>query len=425
MRICWWRKNSVSRSLTCLVAVLFAVSLSAQPARRELVVTNTNDAGSGSLRQALLDAQTRCATEPCTIVFQIAAPLPPNGWYTIRPLSQLPEVRGRVIIDGQLRAGRPEVELLGINAGDSNGLVLGQGCELHVLGLAINGFVRSGIEVLRGPFDQTCISDAPDAPISTLIARNLLTNNHRGVMVVDSALVTIVDNTIADNVRSGIYATGGLYVDIERNRISRNGGSGMFLDVGLRPPFTAGGAEVLENSVVDNGEWGIARTNRGEYAIQRNAIALNRYLGIDVNLDFETPNAVDDDYSRGFVTNKPVLFSARYDPARGKTVVRGHVQTRNLIGSATDIDVYASRSLSDVGQAQAEQWVGVQRLPGGDVDTDVTIELDGDLRGLFITATATRTHITGFAKPPDVASDSHLFSIMVDTSELSNVVVAQ
>ncbi|MEA2465498.1 MAG: hypothetical protein QOJ98_3245 [Acidobacteriota bacterium] len=399
------------RSLTCLIAVLFSVRATAA---LRLAVTNTNDSGSGSLRQVLLESQTRCATTPCTIAFEVEG--------QIRPLSQLPEVRGRVKIDGPLRDGVPLVEISGRDAGDSNGLVLGRGCEIQVLGLAISGFARSALEVLRGPYDVSCRRDELEVFPNTLIARNLIRASHRGVMVVDSDYVSIVENTIRQNTRSGIYATGGSYVEVLRNVITANGGSGLFLDVGARGSFP-GGADVQENSIVDNGEWGIARTPRGEYGIQRNAIALNRYQAIDVNLDFETPNRADDDYSG--VPNKPALFSAQYDPATGKTVVRGHVKSENVVGSSIEIDVYASRFLSDAGQASAEQWVGVRKFPGGNVDSDFTIELDGDMRGLYLNAANTRTHIVGLAKPPDVATDTHLFAIPSDTSELSNVLVVQ
>jgi uncharacterized repeat protein (TIGR01451 family) len=392
------------------------------PLVRHLTVTNTGDAGGGSFRQALLDSQVLCETAPCTIDFAIADPLPPSGWYTIRPLSQLPEVRGWVKIDGRLRAGRPEVEILGIDAGDAHGLVLGHGCEIQVLGLALNGFARSALEVLRGPYDPNCRREELAVFPNTLIARNLITSSHRGVMVVGSGFVSIVDNTIKHNERSGIYANDTFYLEILRNIIAANGASGMFLDVGSRDSFP-GGADVYGNSIVDNGEWGIARTDRGEYGIQRNAIALNRYQAIDLNLDFETPNRPDDAFNG--VPNKPVLLSAQYDSSRGKTIVRGHLDSQHRSSATIEIDVYASRFLSDAGQSSAEAWVGVRQFPGGAVESDFTIEVDGDLRGLYLTAATTRRHIVGLVKPPDVSSDSHLFAIPSDTSELSNVVVVQ
>ncbi|HYK01640.1 MAG TPA: hypothetical protein VE974_07775 [Thermoanaerobaculia bacterium] len=71
----------VLRSLLCLIGLFLA---GAANAATRLAVTYTNDSGSGSLRQALLDAQTLCI-ERCTVAFEVTG--------TIRPLSQLPEVR--------------------------------------------------------------------------------------------------------------------------------------------------------------------------------------------------------------------------------------------------------------------------------------------------------------------------------------------
>jgi len=59
------------------------------------VVTNTNDAGSGSLRQAMLDAQTD-ATPPSLITFNITGGVP----QVITPLSTLPTIQTTTTIDG-------------------------------------------------------------------------------------------------------------------------------------------------------------------------------------------------------------------------------------------------------------------------------------------------------------------------------------
>src|SRR5215203_6607698 len=58
------------------------------------VVTNTNDAGSGSLRQAILDANANAGVD--AITFNITG----AGVHTIKPLSALPVVTGTVSIDG-------------------------------------------------------------------------------------------------------------------------------------------------------------------------------------------------------------------------------------------------------------------------------------------------------------------------------------
>ncbi|MDQ3754414.1 MAG: hypothetical protein M3371_06750 [Acidobacteriota bacterium] len=59
-----------------------------------IVVTNTNDSGAGSLRQAILDANATAGTQ--TIAFNI----PGSGVQTISPLSALPTITDAVVIDG-------------------------------------------------------------------------------------------------------------------------------------------------------------------------------------------------------------------------------------------------------------------------------------------------------------------------------------
>jgi hypothetical protein len=75
-------------------------------------VTNTNDSGAGSLRQAILDANATPGTD--TINFNI----PPGGVQTIAPLTLLPSITSPVIIDGTTQpgySGTPLVELNGFH----------------------------------------------------------------------------------------------------------------------------------------------------------------------------------------------------------------------------------------------------------------------------------------------------------------------
>ena len=128
-------------------------------------MTNTDDQGSGSLRQALLDSQTLCADEPCSILFDIAGTAP-DGVFAIRPKSALPEVRGWVKIDGATQRGA-RIALVGNDAGLAHGLLLGEGCELQVLNLSIRGFAWPGIEAQRTFRGRQCYS--ADRAISTPI----------------------------------------------------------------------------------------------------------------------------------------------------------------------------------------------------------------------------------------------------------------
>jgi len=62
-------------------------------------VTNTNDAGAGSLRQAILDANANPRLD--NINFSI----PGAGPHTIQPLSASPTITDPAIIDGYTQAG--------------------------------------------------------------------------------------------------------------------------------------------------------------------------------------------------------------------------------------------------------------------------------------------------------------------------------
>lgn len=395
---------------------------------RHLLVTNTNDEGGGSLRQALLDAQQLCAEEWCAIDFRIPG-APENGRFVIQPRSALPEVRGYVRVDGATQKAfggdtnpdGPEIEINGALAGNAHGLLLGTGCEIHVSDLAVTGFAWPGIEARRGPFGVTPCNTTTS--YATVITGNVLRENYRGIVVTDTTWATITDNVLENNRRSGLFVNGGFYVDVLRNRVTGNGASGIFLNVGTRDYF-AGGAHVEENEIAGNAESAIARTSNGYLTIRRNSMHDNGVLGIDLDLDLVTPNRPDDGYPAA--PNAPVLFSAQYEPVSNTTILRGHIGTVQVgISQGVEIDVYASDALSRSGLSEGERWLSTTRVSSSSIDADFTIALEGDLRGQYLTATNTRTRFTGFVRPPDVGSASHLYDSPGDTSELSNAVIAQ
>ncbi|HYK01820.1 MAG TPA: right-handed parallel beta-helix repeat-containing protein [Thermoanaerobaculia bacterium] len=385
---------------------------------RHLLVVNTNDEGAGSLRQALLDARQLCANALCTIDFRIPE-VGAGGQAIIRVRSELPEVQGRVRIDGRTQTAfggdtnpdGPEVVIDGSLAPDpARGLLLGgPSCEMYVHDLAIVNFPASGIQVHRGPYVfQDCgVFLFPN----TLITGNHLSANYRGLMLVGAGATTIADNVIDANQRAGIFTDRSSYVEILRNRITSNGASGILLHLGQ--PGQAERAGTVENNVISgNGEWGIARVPIGDVSIRRNAIFDNRYLGIDANLDGDTPNLPNDPAYGPGIPNKPVLLSAHYDPTTNKTRVRGRLDSDNAPTLPHFIlDFYASPSLSAAGQPEAAQWLADLVLFEG--HTDFEVELDGDLRGKSITATNTRRHLANFE------------DFAFDTSELSRAVQVQ
>jgi hypothetical protein len=102
------------------------------------LVTNVNDAGDGSLRQAIIDANATPGTNE--IDFAISE----GGVQTIRPATALPTVTHSVIIDGTTQpgyAGSPLIDLDGadITPGAAGLAVRTDGSTIK--GLAITDFV--------------------------------------------------------------------------------------------------------------------------------------------------------------------------------------------------------------------------------------------------------------------------------------------
>ena len=123
-------------------SVTGSYSFSLSFAAGSTVVTNTNDSGAGSLRQAIFNANTNTGAD--IITFNIAG----TGIKTINLLSALPTITDAVTINGQSQpgfAGSPLIELNGTSAGAGvDGLKITAGSSV-VRGLIINRFGGSGI----------------------------------------------------------------------------------------------------------------------------------------------------------------------------------------------------------------------------------------------------------------------------------------
>ena len=116
-------------------------------------VTNTNDSGAGSFRQAITQANAIPDADLGNIQFKI----PGSGVHTIKPLSGLPFITGEVDIVGQTdSSGNPLTELDGEKAGAfDDGLFLdrntpGNNIASSISGLIINRFGSTGIDVHDG-----------------------------------------------------------------------------------------------------------------------------------------------------------------------------------------------------------------------------------------------------------------------------------
>ena len=256
-----------------------------------LTVTNTDDSGDGSFRDAIESANDRLGT--VTISFDI----PGAGPHTITPASPYPAIGSSVIINGYTQDGSSratastpaliKIELNGTNAGeDANGLLI-TGSSTTIQGLAINRFDGSGIR-MEG------------------VGSNVIEGNHVGVDV--TGTIDLGNGSV------GVYIydspsnrIGGTTPD-DRNVISGNGSSGVFI---LNPGSTsntvlgnyigidATGTVAIENydgvSVAGASNNTIGGTSTGA----RNVISGNRLSGLKLsrqNSDSATGNLVQGNY---------------------------------------------------------------------------------------------------------------------------------
>jgi hypothetical protein len=120
-----------------------AESTAANPTN-PLVVTNTNDSGTGSLRQAMIFASTNSGS---VITFAI----PGSSPFVIIPSSVLPTIAVKVTIDGTTEStflGQPAVVQVNGRGQEFDGLTLGAGSDgSTITGLDIADFAGAGINV--------------------------------------------------------------------------------------------------------------------------------------------------------------------------------------------------------------------------------------------------------------------------------------
>jgi len=266
------------------LAIPVASALSAQT----FTVTNTNDYGPGSLRQAILDANSAVTATNDFIVFNI----PGVGPHTILPLSALPALTDPVSIDGFTQPGASantsasgnngvwKIQLFGTSAGSGvDGLRL-ESSNCAVRGLVIAGFNGDGVEIVTNNFNRIegCV-------IGLDAAGQILANNLQGVNVNQSAGSVIGGEApAARNVISGNNQTGILLFGTGS---SNNLVVGNFIGSGLYGTNDLGNGT---DGIQINGASGntIGGTNPGS----ANVIAGNNSDGIEVTGAAATANII-------------------------------------------------------------------------------------------------------------------------------------
>jgi photosystem II stability/assembly factor-like uncharacterized protein len=184
--------------------------------RQNFVVTNANDHGSGSLRQAMLDAN---ATQgPDTITFNI----PGGGIQSINLLISLPTITDPVLIDATTQpgyAGSPLIEVNGTQTGPNGVAFQITAGNSTIRGLAIGGFSNNpGIQI-SGNGGNTIQGNYIGVDATGTVSRR----NGSGLQITNLSSNNLIGGTsaAARNVISGNSGTG-IFVGGPNNTIQGN-----------------------------------------------------------------------------------------------------------------------------------------------------------------------------------------------------------
>ena len=228
-----------------LLLILVAGSLSRFSIAAIFTVTNTNDSGPGSLRQAILGANANSGLD--TIAFAIG-----SGPQTIAPLSPLPAITDPVIVDGTTQpgyAGAPLIELSGASAGTgADGLAIMAG-NSTVLALVINRFQAS---FLGGGGNGIFVSGAG----GSFVNRCYIGTNAAGT----AALSNSGDGVLISSSNFNVIGTGSR-IPPQGNLISGNGNGVRVIGVGSDANLIQGntiGTDITRSFALGNFSNGIA-----------------------------------------------------------------------------------------------------------------------------------------------------------------------
>jgi hypothetical protein len=226
-------------------------------------VTSTADEGPGTLRQAILDANTAPGAD--SISFDVTG--------TIQPLTPLPAITEAVTIDA--RSSSFGVVIDGSDTAEASGLVLSGPATVNsfIAGLVIRDFSEAGI--------------ALESTGSVDIVSNVLGANGVGIDIRDDVeAVVIQDNSIGTD-RPGTADMGngvGIRVDTTGSE-----------PAGIEDIFVGAGGEIPGNVIANNGTGVVVDGSANGVEITENEIRDNEGLGIDLGDDGVTENDISDE----------------------------------------------------------------------------------------------------------------------------------
>jgi hypothetical protein len=272
-------------------------TLNFQSLRVDFLVTNENDHGAGSLRQAMLDANTTQGAD------RISFAIPGAGVHTINLTSPLPTITDPVTIDGSTQpgfAGLPLIELNGSGVGiAANGITITGGNSI-VRSLVINRFEQSGISLEMSGLNRIEGNIIGLDPLGSIKRAN----NGNGISISQESFANVIGGTTSQqrNVISGnnangiaVFATGttiqGNFIGTNAtgNDALGNGNHGILLEnlAGLTfgDNLIGGTSPDAGNLISGNGRNGINVSGPG-------GAILGNLVGTDISGTVKLPNTI-------------------------------------------------------------------------------------------------------------------------------------
>ncbi len=267
----------------------FSISSNLPPVGGGIIVSNADDSGTGSFRDAILLANTHVGMD--TILFNIPKAVPgydsDTGVWIIEPQSALPAITDAgLLIDGFSQAAYigedvnpngPEIQITGLGAGDGSYGIHIKSSLVDILGISINHFSGTGIYVegAEGGRISGCYvgpnfwGDGPAGNTYGIILSN-------GTRFFHVAPADTIPNVISGNDNVGVMVTDSSFhnvilaniIGLDKNRMYPipNGNHG-----GIMISDKSDSNEVIDNTLCGNA-YGIIISGSNENFIANNHI---------------------------------------------------------------------------------------------------------------------------------------------------------